>query len=284
MINSDQDVYKTGGDELSVSKAKQRDIPVIATLPPESETKIFDTPDREGREFPDKIEMPIQKFKRKGHPLFGDKYDNTPFEVILKRTGKVMNPQKTIHQADIREDDLIQLHVRPRSEEKVIFSKQILLKEYRSMIDLKEESNGLIDFRVSNDYRKYTISVKGIKTIVDTTRENIVESDHYVFTIDLPSKYPLQPPVIRFNRTIFHPNWSSDGKVNYEMLWGSEDKKLSRILIYIINLMFFNIVNTHSPSNQEAIEYYKRNKGNIKNMSKVHLFLFSKGDGLEFYE
>jgi ubiquitin-protein ligase len=195
-----------------------------------------------------------------------------------------MNPQKTIHQADIREDDLIQLHVRPRSEEKVIFSKQILLKEYRSMIDLKEESNGLIDFRVSNDYRKYTISVKGIKTIVDTTRENIVESDHYVFTIDLPSKYPLQPPVIRFNRTIFHPNWSSDGKVNYEMLWGSEDKKLSRILIYIINLMFFNIVNTHSPSNQEAIEYYKRNKENIKNMSKVHLFLFSKGDGLEFFE
>jgi ubiquitin-protein ligase len=285
MMKSDQKGHKTWGDELRVSMVKQRDIPVIASPPPESETQIFDTLDKERTKFTDGIKMFVQKSMKKKNQLFVDRHDNPPFEVVLKKTGETMNPQKTIQQAGIQEGDVIQLHVRQGSNEKMNHSKQILLKEYKDLIDLKEKSNGMIDFRVSNGYRKYIISVKGVETIVGTTRENFVKSDHHVFTIDLPPKYPLQSPIIRFNSSIFHPNWSSDGKVDYEMRWRSGDKKLSIIVTNIINMMRFNIIDTHSPLNQDANEWYKRNKGIMKDIiSKIRLPSSHEEEKLEFYE
>ena len=285
MMNSDRKVHKTWGDELRVSTVKQRDIPVIASLPPESETQIFDTLDKERIKFTDRIKMFVSKSMKKKNSLFVDKHDNTPFGVVLKRTGETMNHQKTIQQVGIQEGDVIQLHVKHEGKKKMNHSKQILLKEYRGLIDLEENSNGMIDFRVSNDYRKYTISVKGVETIVGTIRENIVKSDYHVFTIDLPPKYPLQSPIIRFNSPIFHPNWSSDGKVDYGVWWRSGDKKLSIIVTNIIDMMTFNIIDTHSPLNQNANEWYTRNKGNMKNIiSKIQLSSSHEEEKLEFYE
>jgi len=286
MMNSNRKVHKTWGDELRVSTVKQRDIPAIASSPAESETQIFDTLDKERSKFTDGIKKFVQKSMKKKNLLFVDRQDNTPFEAVLKRNGETIDPPKTIQQVGIQEGDVIQLHVKQEGkEEKMNHSKQILLKECKDLIDLKENSNGMIDFRVSNDYRKYTISVKGVETIVGTTRENIVKSDHHVFTIDLPPKYPLQSPIIRFNSPIFHPNWSSDGKVDYEVWWRSGDKKLSIIVTNIINMMTFNIIDTHSPLNQNANEWYKRNKGNMKNIiSKIQLSSSHEEEKLEFYE
>jgi len=284
MMKSDQEVHKTRSDELRVGMVKQRDIPAIASSPPESETQIFDTLDKERIKFTDWIKMPIKKFMRKENLLFVDRHDNTPFEVVLKRTGEIVNPQKTIQQVGIQDGDVIQLHVKQGGKEKITLH-EILLKEYKDLIDLKEKSNGMIDVRVSNDYHKYTISVKGVETIVGTTRGNIIKTDHHVFTIDLPRDYPLRAPIIKFKKPIFHPNWSIDGKVDYEVLWRSGDKRLSKMIINIIDMMTFDIVDTHNPSNLDAYEWYKRNKENIKDIiSKNRLPSFHEEEKLEFYE
>jgi len=286
MMKSDQKVHKTWNDELIVGMVKQRDIPAIASSPPESETQIFDTLDKERIKFTDLIKMPIKKFMRKENLFFVNRHDNIPFEVVLKRTGEIVNPQKTIQQVGIQEGDVIQLHVKQGGEEKITLHKQrILLKEYKDVINLEEKYNGMIDVRVSNDYRKYTILVKGVETIVGTTRGNIIKTDHHVFTIDLPRDYPLRAPIIKFKKPIFHPNWSIDGKVDYEVLWRFGDKRLSKMIINIIDMMTFDIVDTHNPSNLDAYEWYKRNKENIKDIiSKNRLLSSHEEEKLEFYE
>lgn len=283
MMNSDQRVHKTWGDELRVSTVKQRDIPAIASSPAESETQIFDTLDKERSKFTDGIKKFVQKSTKKKNLLFVDRQDNTPLEAVLKRNGETIDPPKTIQQVGIQDGDVIQLHVKPGDKEKITPYKQRLLIEYNEMLNLKNRSNGMIDFRVGNNYQSYTILITGVKTLVGIKRENVVESDHHVFVIDLPPEYPLRSPLIKFKKPIFHPNVYIDGTVAIAE-W-QVHARLSEIVIDMINMMTFDIVNPHSPANSYANEWYKQNIKNIKNIIKIPPSIVAlKKEVLEFYE
>ena len=168
---------------------------------------------------------------------------------------------------------------------------QRLLNDYNDMVDLRDRSKGMLDFRVSNNYQHYVVTIDGIEALVGATKG--IKRKYHVFTIDLPPEYPLRQPDVRFKETIFHPNWYSDGRICFGTQWVQGDK-LSELVIDIIKMMTFEIVNPRSPANSVANEWYLQNKRNIRHiLPKVQfpppteeegLEIYDAAEGLEFYD
>jgi len=157
-----------------------------------------------------------------------------------------------------------------------------LYNDYRDMEDLRDKSRGIIDFRVSNNYQHYDVEIRGIRTLVITAR-GVEFRDNHRFTIDLPPEYPLQAPIVRFMEPIFHPNWYPDGRVCYGTQWAPGDK-LSELVIDTIKMMTYDIVNTRSPANGMANEWYLQNRERIRNIIPKVQFPPPSEEGLEIYE
>ena len=70
--------------------------------------------------------------------------------------------------------------------------------------------------------------------------------------INIPSNYPIIPPVITFKTRLFHPNISETGEICLDILkyhW-SPVFTISKILISIVSL--FSDPNPHDPLNSDA--------------------------------
>lgn len=159
---------------------------------------------------------------------------------------------------------------------------QRLLNDYNDMADLKDQSKGMLDFSVTNNYQQYDLAIDGIETLVGANRGTIRKRHRFI--IELPPEYPLQQPTIRFKETIFHPNWYSDGRVCFGTQWVPGDK-LSELVIDIIKMMTFEIVNPRSPANSTANDWYLQNAGRIKNVvPKIQFPPPSEEESLEFYD
>ncbi len=166
---------------------------------------------------------------------------------------------------------------------------QRLVNEYNGLLKLKDQSNGIFDFTVDNNYAKYSATIKEIKTLVGATEKYNI-SDHHAFTIELVPGFPVEQPKVKFAKTLFHPNWWPDGTVCYGKQW-TTNNTLAELIIDTVKMMVFDLANTSSPANRKANEWYSQNKKTIRNMipkiqfppqkeeSKV---LASRNDELEF--
>lgn len=156
-----------------------------------------------------------------------------------------------------------------------------LLKDYDDMVTLREQSNGMLDFRVDKNYHRYVITISKIETLVGATEKNAIKQSRHVFTIELSPEYPVRQPDVKFEKTVFHPNWYPDGRVCYGHQWAPGDK-LSELVIDTVKMMLFEIVAAESPANGDANGWYRRNKGKVRNIiPKVQFPLPYNGSGLE---
>lgn len=158
-----------------------------------------------------------------------------------------------------------------------------LHNDYKDLIALRDQSNGMFDFSVDTTYQHYDITIDGIETLVGTTESNSTKRSHHVFHIYLPPEYPVKPPDVKFDNTIFHPNWYPYGGVCYGYQWAPTDK-LTEFIIDTVNMMMFRIVNTASPANKDANDWYLQNKNRIENIIPKIRFPPPSDDGLEFYD
>ncbi|KAL7072552.1 hypothetical protein ACQ4LE_007897 [Meloidogyne hapla] len=93
------------------------------------------------------------------------------------------------------------------------------------------------------------------------------------FTLTFPPKYPFEPPSMRFDNPIFHPNVYKDGKVcisilhppGHDMLSGESASErwnpaqgVRSIMLSVISML--NEPNTSSPANVDASVSYRKYK------------------------
>lgn len=65
------------------------------------------------------VERFIREFSRKLNLPSTDEHSNlVSYEAVLKRTGNMIDPQKTVQQSDIQEGDIIRLRARQEGGEK----------------------------------------------------------------------------------------------------------------------------------------------------------------------
>ncbi len=210
-----------------------------------------------------------------------------PLTAQLKRTQSELDPARTIKQEGIQDGDVIRL--RPRQVGGVSPRQKRLLNDYNSLLELKQQSNGVIDFKVDKHYQHYVVTVKGIDSLIRTNgKEKFSKSDSHVFDIALSPQYPDAAPRVRFRKAIFHPNWYPDGRVCYADNRWNVISRLSELVIDIIRMMTFEIVATRSPASISALGWYRENKSRIEAMleNRGSLLLQKcpvESDGLDFY-
>jgi len=110
--------------------------------------------------------------------------------------------------------------------------------------------NGILCNVNNDDDYKLTVNLVGPD---DTPYEKKI----FAISIYIPTKYPMQPPDIKFITPIFHPNISTTGKICLDILgneWSSA-LKLYDVIISIQSLL--NEPNADSPLNAEAARLYK---------------------------
>lgn len=174
-----------------------------------------------------------------------------------------------------------------------------LIKDYEDMVKLREQSDGMFDFRVDKNYLHYVVTISKIETLVGTTEKKAVKQRRHVFTIDIPPEYPEVRPNVKFEKPVFHPNWYSSGRVCYGRQWAPVDK-LSELVVDTVKMMLFEIVAPGDPANGDANGWYKRNKESIRNIipkiqfpppysgppysgSELEILVEAEEDELEFY-
>ena len=155
--------------------------------------------------------------------------------------------------------------------------------DYKDIVALKDQSNGMFDFSVDHTYQHYDITIDGIETLVGTTESNYTECSRHVFHIELPPGYPMTAPIVKFDNPIFHPNWYLDGRVCYGDHWSSSDR-LRDFIVDIVQMMMFKIVMPDSPANSDANMWYLRNESHIRDKIPNVQFPPPDEDGLIIYE
>jgi len=75
--------------------------------------------------------------------------------------------------------------------------------------------------------------------------------------IDIGSKYPFQEPRVRFTTPVFHPNVYSSGQVCLGAKW-MPTEGLHLLVERLIKILIFDasILNTNSPANRDALQWY----------------------------
>jgi ubiquitin-protein ligase len=141
-----------------------------------------------------------------------------------------------------------------------------LMNDYREMVKLRDISSGMLEFKVDKTYRHYDAVLHGIHTFIASRNGGFNLEDDHAFTIDIPTEYPLVEPTFKFAKPLFHPNWYADGRVCLGILRDNWDPatKLKDLVIDAIKMMTFEIVNTKSPANSAAINWYEENKESIR--------------------
>jgi ubiquitin-protein ligase len=137
---------------------------------------------------------------------------------------------------------------------------------------LREQATNMFDFEVDASHQKYKIYIKNIMALVGTNEDNFKVDSFHDFSMELPPQYPDLLPVIFFTRPIFHPNWWTNGLLCYGRRYNL-NTTLKELIIDIVRMMQYEIVNTDSPANTAANEWYLNNKDKLdKYITKKVIF------------
>ena len=146
--------------------------------------------------------------------------------------------------------------------------------------------------RLMNDIKDLTLSLKSQdKTILDVNINESLNGPHYVLikgpkdtpfelgkfklSIKLPNNYPFEPPTIRFETPIYHPNISNEGYICLDILkdqWSSV-LKISKVLLCISALMAN--ANPDDPLMPEIANQYRNNIEAYKIKATQHVNNFA---------
>ena len=115
----------------------------------------------------------------------------------------------------------------------------------RILSDLKNIDSKLLADNNIFYYHDEENILKGYAMIIGP-KDSLYEDGYYFFEINFTSKYPFEPPVVKFKTydgiTRFHPNLYRDGKVCLSILntWRGESwsscQTLSTVLLTLITL------------------------------------------------
>lgn len=85
-----------------------------------------------------------------------------------------------------------------------------------------------------------------------------VKQDVTRFTISLPSRYPLAPPVVKISTPILHPNVYTSGQICLGVKW-LPSSGLDLLIQRIAQIITFDpaVLNEQSPANGEALAWYR---------------------------
>lgn len=155
--------------------------------------------------------------------------------------------------------------------------------DYKDLVALKYQSNGMFDFSVDRTRQHYDITIDGIETLVGTTESNYNRCSRHVFHIELLPGYPVTAPIVTFDNPIFHPNWYDTGELCYGSQWAASDR-LRDFIVDIIQMLMFEIVRPSSSANLHAKEWYLRNESHVRDMISRVQFPPPAEDGLIIYE
>lgn len=155
--------------------------------------------------------------------------------------------------------------------------------DYKDIVALKDQSNGMFGFSVDRTRQHYDITIDGIETLVGTTESNYTECSRHVFHIELPPGYPVIGPSVKFTNPIFHPNWYRDGRLCYGDHWAASDR-LRDFIVDIVQMMMFEIVEEDNSANGDAKMWYIRNESRIRDRIPKVQFPPPAEDGLIIYE
>jgi ubiquitin-protein ligase/ribosomal protein S27E len=100
---------------------------------------------------------------------------------------------------------------------------------------------------VSLEFEYRTISDKN-GTVVQKTNASI----------EIGARYPFQEPKVRFTTPVFHPNVYTSGQVCLGTKW-MPTEGLNLLVERLIKILIFDasILNTKSPANRDALQWYR---------------------------
>lgn len=140
-----------------------------------------------------------------------------------------------------------------------------LLEDLEGMERLKAQCNGMMEFEVSRNLRKYTVTIREIEGFKGANAQDMRKESEFVFTITLHTDHPHVQPLVVFSESVFHPNIYQGGRLCTD--WNSSTS-LKDFVIDVARAVNYDIVNPGSPANSDAASWYVNNKQKIRELLK----------------
>ncbi|EMR64994.1 NEDD8-conjugating protein ubc12 [Eutypa lata] len=137
--------------------------------------------------------------------------------------------------------------------------KKVTAAQLRVQKDISELALGTtmkVDFPDADDILNFVLEIK--------PDEGCYHGGRFTFTFAMNQNYPHEPPKVRCQQTIYHPNIDLEGKVCLNIL--REDwKPVLNLNAVIVGLQFlFLEPNASDPLNKEAAEDLRQSRDNFR--------------------
>lgn len=139
-----------------------------------------------------------------------------------------------------------------------------LESEYQRLLELKSQSD-LFDFEAleGSPPKRYrmTFKFKGIMLHPETTDPCVTL--YHVMEVYLPTRYPAEPPYIRWMTPVFHPNVSKGGSVciGIDGQDWAPSLNLAWLVEQISDMITYRSYNVEDPWNKDAAAWARENTG-----------------------